>query len=1042
MNRPAEALHHPALAPGRGAPIERADLSDRRRLGVVLQAAGLLSLCEAGGWRLSDGWDPARVDGDGILSGLAAVPGRSTRATTAALLELLRRCFGTEGEVAGRGEARRAARTLAQRWSGVLGRAAPDQAIQELFGAAPFLSGPEFESARAALEGALVRGSREVRWLAGRGRSAVPTERDPLELVARRRWSEAARAFLAAPPSDAAGRLAHARALAGDGRVAASLALLAGRGEPEAEVLRAGCHLTLGDLDAARESVRRLEGAELSVSDRLRASDVVLRVLSISGRYEAARDWCATTIAAARGRDRRVAQLFAALAATDRNDFEAADRVLGESSDDEPELAGLRHEVELFAALAREDGETAVRHAEARLASIRRCATRVEAGRAWNNVGLARMTRSDFAGAERAYRQAARLLRGCDGPLAVTLAGTNLADIWLRLGRSEGVEPILEMALTWNRRAGNRRGAVIDGLLRARLDLVRFELERALARLAALRAEIEDAALVAEAALRSVVEARALGWLGRSAEAAVALSDVGPEALGYVEPEERPFLFALAGRTDRAIELAASAGPLATLAGPLVEGEVPPPGRWRALDRLEPFRRARFVLDAELAAPGSVPSERREEAAAWFRRAGIVRAAERIERSRGVAWRALAEYFTRPAGDREAIESLLGAVGHSEAELAIRTESGEHRLAGTGARRLPAERVTPFGDAELVMRAESFDEPLRALFALFRREIPEPRPEPTAPASGMVGESPVLRSAIDRLRRFAASDLPVLILGENGTGKELAARLVHEASPRAAAPRIPVNCAGLSENLLLAQLFGHARGAFTGADRERAGYFESARGGTVFLDEIGDFPTAAQGSLLRVLQEKEVHRLGESLPRRVDVRVVAATNRDLEGMVEEEKFRRDLYFRLKAATVVLPPLRDRGQDVLLLAERFLDAHRRNRPGLRLTPEARRALAAHDWPGNVRELGNVLAAAAALSEDGRIAPEHLDLRGGSASAAPPAEGGYHALVEGFRRRLIERALGECEGNLAAAARKLGVSRQFLSQFVRKYGLPVN
>lgn len=1042
MNRPAEALRHPALAPGRGAPLERADLTDRQRLGVVLQAAGLLSLCEAGGWRLADGWDMARVDGRGLLTGLSAVQGRSRRSTTTLLLELLRTCFGADDEIAGRGQARRAARALELRWSGVLDRSLPDQAIEELLAAAPFLGAAEFAAARAALEGTLVRSESEVRWLAGRGRSAVPCRRDPLALVSRGRWAEAARAFLASPPTDAAGRLAHARALAGDGRVSAALALVAGRDDLDAEILRATCHLTLGELEEAHESVRRIEASELSTGERLRASDVVLRVLSIVRRHDAARDWCATMVVSARGVERRAGRLHTAQAAIDRGDIEAAARLFGEEHGGEAELPGLFHEVGFFLALAREEGESALGHATSRLAAIRRGATRAEAGRAWNNLGIARMMQCDFGAAERAYRRSMGLLRGCDGPLAVTLAGANLVDIWLRLGRFDGVEPILEQALAWNRRSGNRRGAVVDQITRARLDLVRFDLERALARLAGLREEVLERPFATVAGWRSVVEARALGWLGRSGAAATSLEAVTPEALTYLEPEERPFLFALAGRIDRAIELAAAAGDLAPLAAPLVAGEVPPPGRWRALDRLEPYRRARFVLDAELAAPGSVPSERREESAEWFRRAGIARAAERIERSRGVAWRALADYFRRPAGDPDAIESLLAAVGHSEAELVIRADSAEHRLAGTGARRLPAERVAAFGAAELVLRAESFDEPLRALFALFLRDVPSPPPpEPADAVGGMLGESPALRAALDRLRRFAASDLPVLILGENGTGKELAARLVHEASPRATAPRIAVNCAGLSDTLLLAQLFGHARGAFTGADRERAGFFESARGGTVFLDEIGDFPAPAQGSLLRVLQEKEVQRLGESLPRRVDVRLVAATNRNLEAMVEEGRFRQDLYFRLKAATVVLPPLRERGQDALLLAEHFLEAQRRTRPGLKLTPEARRALAAHDWPGNVRELANVVAAAAVLSHDGRIAPEHLDLGGAAAAPAERADGGYHAQVETFRRRLIERALGDCEGNLAAAARKLGVSRQFLSQFVRKYGLPV-
>ncbi|MDX1643063.1 MAG: sigma 54-interacting transcriptional regulator, partial [Thermoanaerobaculia bacterium] len=225
----------------------------------------------------------------------------------------------------------------------------------------------------------------------------------------------------------------------------------------------------------------------------------------------------------------------------------------------------------------------------------------------------------------------------------------------------------------------------------------------------------------------------------------------------------------------------------------------------------------------------------------------------------------------------------------------------------------------------------------------------------------ILGRDPVLRSALDRAHRLAGSDLPVLVLGETGTGKELVARAVHVRSGRSGRPFLPLNCAALSPSLLLSDLFGHVRGAFTGADRDRSGLFESARGGTVFLDEIGDLPDEAQGKLLRVLQAGEVRRIGESRSRRVDVRVVAATHRDLGTMVERERFRRDLYFRLGVGTVELPPLRLRGNDVILLAEYFL-ARAAGARRLELGRDARRALRRHTWPGNVRELENVIAVA--------------------------------------------------------------------------------
>jgi transcriptional regulator with PAS, ATPase and Fis domain len=276
--------------------------------------------------------------------------------------------------------------------------------------------------------------------------------------------------------------------------------------------------------------------------------------------------------------------------------------------------------------------------------------------------------------------------------------------------------------------------------------------------------------------------------------------------------------------------------------------------------------------------------------------------------------------------------------------------------------------------------------------------------------------------------------MPILLHGETGTGKELFARGVHDHSRRKAAAFVAINCAALSETLLLSDLFGHVRGSFTGADRDRAGVFEAARGGTVFLDEIGDLPPTAQGMLLRVLQEKEVRRVGESLARRVDVRVVAATHRDLAALVKDGKFRQDLYFRLAVAVVELPPLRDRGDDVILLAQAFLERHA---PDRRLSARARAHLLGHRWPGNVRELENVLAVSAALSAD-VIEPHHLEIPGADAVAAS-VRGDYHQQIEGFRRRLVEEALAATGGNRAEAARRLGLTRQALSYLSQQMGL---
>ncbi len=326
---------------------------------------------------------------------------------------------------------------------------------------------------------------------------------------------------------------------------------------------------------------------------------------------------------------------------------------------------------------------------------------------------------------------------------------------------------------------------------------------------------------------------------------------------------------------------------------------------------------------------------------------------------------------------------------------------------------------------------------------------PGSTPSPGAAATTLIGSSPILRAAVARLLRIAAVDIPVLIQGESGTGKELAAREIHRASARSRGPFLALNCAAFAESLLLSDLFGHVRGAFTGADRDRVGVFEAARGGTVLLDEIGDLPLAAQGLLLRVLQESEVRRLGESSPRRVDVRVLAATHRDLERAVAAGTFRADLFFRLKVGAVELPPLRERAADVLELADLIL-ARQPFSPAPRLSAAARERLRRHSWPGNIRELENVLRLAAALAAGGVVEPVHLELpaaavtTGAGAAAAEsetaaPAAAGYHQQVDGLRRRLLGDAIAAAGGNHAEAARRLGLSRQALSYLVRQLGL---
>ncbi|OGL29811.1 MAG: hypothetical protein A3G44_08500 [Candidatus Rokubacteria bacterium RIFCSPLOWO2_12_FULL_73_47] len=316
-----------------------------------------------------------------------------------------------------------------------------------------------------------------------------------------------------------------------------------------------------------------------------------------------------------------------------------------------------------------------------------------------------------------------------------------------------------------------------------------------------------------------------------------------------------------------------------------------------------------------------------------------------------------------------------------------------------------------------------------------QREAAEVRERPLS-LDRLVGARTGLRGAIELARRVLDSDTTVLLLGETGTGKELFARLIHENGPRRAAKFVAQNCGALPESLLESELFGHARGAFTGATGERKGLFEEADGGTIFLDEIGEMSPAMQLRLLRVLQEGEIRRVGTSSDRKVNVRVIAATNADLEADVETGRFRKDLYYRLAVFPVRLPPLRERAEDVPALADYFLRVFRERarRAVPSIAPEALRLLRAYPFPGNVRELENEIERAVALADDGRpIGPEHLSDR--IRLMAPAAPRTLNEAIERLKRRMLEDALREC-GSKTRAAERLGLSRQSLQQMLRR------
>jgi DNA-binding NtrC family response regulator/tetratricopeptide (TPR) repeat protein len=316
---------------------------------------------------------------------------------------------------------------------------------------------------------------------------------------------------------------------------------------------------------------------------------------------------------------------------------------------------------------------------------------------------------------------------------------------------------------------------------------------------------------------------------------------------------------------------------------------------------------------------------------------------------------------------------------------------------------------------------------------------------PSANAAGIIGESPAIRETTALVSRIARRDVAVCILGESGTGKELVARAIHAGSARRQKSFTPVNCAALPENLIESELFGHVRGAFTGADRDRAGLIESTDGGTLFLDEIGEMPLAAQAKLLRFLQEGEFRRVGDSNNRTADVRIVSATNRRLDEAVEEGAFREDLYYRVRGVEIPLPPLRERAGDVTLLAAHFLAGERnRHRAGpTSFSPEVESIFLAYSWPGNVRELQNTIRAAHALAGEGRqIELEHLPERLRQVLRPRNMVGSYQDTVIRFRRDLIERSLLQAAGNQNRAASMLGISRQALAYQIRELGILVS
>ncbi len=345
----------------------------------------------------------------------------------------------------------------------------------------------------------------------------------------------------------------------------------------------------------------------------------------------------------------------------------------------------------------------------------------------------------------------------------------------------------------------------------------------------------------------------------------------------------------------------------------------------------------------------------------------------------------------------------------------------------------------PFDHDELVMQVERIlkQDSLERQKAALKSDL-----ERTFPVAGMVGRCPAMQEVFARIAKVAPTATTVLILGESGTGKELVARALHEQSNRSDAPFIPVNCAAIPETLIESELFGHEKGAFTGASSARRGMVESADGGTLFLDEIGELPLAAQSRLLRVLQDGEIRRLGSEQSRTVDVRLIAATNRDLKQLVQDGEFRSDLYFRLRVVELYLPPLRDRGEDIIELAHFILDktCSQLNRASMEFSRECLDVIVEYRWPGNVRELENAMERAVILAENtDLITPDLLAIDNAPerGSAGQSAEAEDHSLEAYFRRFVLEHQDNLTETELA---RRLGISRKTLWERRQRFGIP--
>ena len=976
--------------------------------------------------------------------------------------------FGSEG-APGRSAVRAVLRPLFETWRDELLPMSANRMVADILARAPFLWGHKFEAARSSLFAVLASRDGERAAVAGQSRwrrvlaAMEGDERREIAaggVAARSYWQRVTDADSELrPPETPEDRSALARLLLEEGRFEAVLKLVKESRRTDDLLARLRAQLRLGRTAAARRTLSTLENRALSGRRALEQCELAIGIHAAAGRSDQIGRWSERVLDVAVGPQAAPGRVLCALAKWELGELDAMAGLL-EPAVREPERWGDPQpwmELGARARLAAANGR--FREAERLLAAgLRRLREQLplyERAGLYNELATVRLAVNDLRGAERAARIAASLFRRCDGPAGRAAAHGKLAEIRIRTGRFTGVAETIENLRRESLMAGSAPGVVEARLLEARLFLAQGHwasalecCETALENLSGRRSGWRQ--------LRSLrlLSARALVHLGRIDEAAEELFEALERHLAAWTPAEvddlAPLLL-LAGLGDQARAITAGTAQEG-LWEAVGEGRMPGVADWRRIEAQDPFRAALTVHDLVCLGVETVPVGLVAAAARILSAVGAEALVQRVDGARTGPWLALRLFLATPDPDADAYRILMAAAGHPEARLAVHgppggfdalDAQGEVLLEGPGG----SDRFAVDAEAgRLVLSARGIDEPARALAAAVATRLPASSrrrhgaselAEPRRPStSGMVGKSKALLDVQTRIEKFAAHDLPVLILGESGTGKELLARQLHWSSARSSRPWLAVNCAALPDGLLLSELFGHRRGAFTGAHADRVGVFESADGGTVFLDEIGELPWAAQGMLLRLLQEGEMRRVGESRTRRLDFRLVSATHKDLAAMVRAGEFRQDLYYRLRVAYVEAPPLRERDEDVMLLAQHFLENSGQLGQDLKFSDKARARIRNYSWPGNVRELKNAIDGAVALAERSEISVENLGLPEEPVEEAGPKQSGYHWKMEQYRRRLIGKALEESGGNQAKAARALGISRQALSYLVRK------